>query len=45
VASDIESEMYRAAERLEFEKAAALRDELEKVKIDILKQEEHNREK
>ena len=32
VMADIEKQMFKAAENLEFEKAAGLRDELEKLK-------------
>jgi len=34
VMADIEKQMFKAAENLEFEKAAKLRDELEKLRID-----------
>ncbi len=37
VAADIEEDMYEAAQHLEFEKAAKLRDELKKVKKSITK--------
>ncbi len=39
VAADIEREMYEAAGHLEFEKAASLRDDLKKIKQDILRKE------
>jgi excinuclease ABC subunit B len=39
VAADIESDMYEAAQHLEFEKAAKLRDELKRIKKDITAKE------
>jgi excinuclease ABC subunit B len=39
VAADIEGDMYEAAQHLEFEKAAKLRDELKKIKKDIARKE------